>query len=161
MSEAFEKFAKAEYIRTGFVWDYDQAKVFFVAGQNQRDEEVERLKEQLQSYVACSFCGESLQREEQTTTKDLVDVIIFQNQALLPCIVTKWSSRICEFGTKGCIANHEGPTSDLQRAERLEEENKDLKRKLFNEGVKNNSDRARVEFLEMKLNDIDTECEEG
>jgi seryl-tRNA synthetase len=33
----------------------------------------------------------------------------------------------------------------------LKEEANELKRKLFNEGAKNNSDRARVEFLEDKL----------
>jgi hypothetical protein len=37
----------------------------------------------------------------------------------------------------------------------LRTENKELKRKLFNEGVKNNSDRARVEFLEEKLKEME------
>jgi hypothetical protein len=36
----------------------------------------------------------------------------------------------------------------------------ELKRKLFNEGVKNNSDRARVEFLEDKVKYFDDESAE-
>jgi hypothetical protein len=36
-----------------------------------------------------------------------------------------------------------------------QEEVNELKRKLFNEGVKNNSDKARVEFLEDKLEEVE------
>jgi hypothetical protein len=45
------------------------------------------------------------------------------------------------------------------RADKAEAEVNELKRKLFNEGVKNNSDKARVEFLEGKMEDVEAVIE--
>jgi hypothetical protein len=135
MNEAFEKWWKIKYKNLAFshhgqfVFCGLNLEEAYEAGQNQRDEEVEDITEEKELWRVLAG--------KRAITIDSISMKEVTPEGLGPELL---------------VDDDQGDWSITykQRAENAEARVNDLKRKLFLEGVKNNSDKARVEFLEDK-----------